>query len=109
MSERTKMTREERAKQFMPFAALRGFSRLIEEQGKERCEKRPLSEEQEEELSRTLSRLKKGDMVRAVFYDGEAYVSVEGKLSSIDPVGQTLTVVRQIVSFCDLDRISVEN
>ena len=45
-----KMPIEERAKQFMPFAALRGFGKVIKKEEKIKTEKPQLSDEEIEEL-----------------------------------------------------------
>ena len=47
---RTKMSREDRAKQFMPFAALRGYEEAIKEKEKIIVDKIELSEEKKNEL-----------------------------------------------------------
>lgn len=49
MTERPKMSREERAKQFMPFAALKGYEEALREKEREvagREKKEQLSEEE---------------------------------------------------------------
>lgn len=49
MTQRPKMSREERAKQFMPFAALKGYEEALREKERqvaEREKKEPLSDEE---------------------------------------------------------------
>ena len=46
--DRPKMSREERAKQFMPFAALKGHTEALRKKEKIRVEKQELSEEYKE-------------------------------------------------------------
>ena len=48
----------DRAKQFMPFASLRGFDQMVKEKEKVLIEKRELSEGESRELSEKLSSLK---------------------------------------------------
>ena len=71
--ERLKMPRSERAKQFMPFDALKGLQDALrlKEYKHEKTQMGELSEETIEEISNTLSSLKRGDIVEAVvFVDG---------------------------------------
>ena len=54
MVNRVKMSREERAKQFMPFAALKGYEEALREKEKVMVPKVELSEEREAELNQQL-------------------------------------------------------
>ena len=51
---RPKMSREERAKQFMPFAALKGYEEALKEKEKIVVPRRELSEETKEQLDRRI-------------------------------------------------------
>ena len=97
-----KMSRAERARQFMPFSPLRGFEELLREQERQRMPRRELSEEESEALSARLSALKRGDMVRVVYYKEDAYVTMEGLLSEIDHVARTLRVIKTQILFDDI-------
>ncbi len=92
----------ERARQFMPFAALRGYYDLIRERERVPEERRDLAQEDVERLSEVLARLKKGQMVRTRYYDRDAYVTREGVVTRIDPVAHELTVVTTRIRFEDL-------
>ena len=73
---RAKMERAERAKQFMPFDALKGFREALEEKERIVVPKRELSEEQKEELDLKMRQVRKGDIITVeYFHDGE-YVPV---------------------------------
>ena len=76
--------RADRAQQFMPFAALKGYYDLIRERERVAEPKRELTDEQALELSRKLSQLKRREMACIVHYDGEAYVTARGLVSDID-------------------------
>ena len=54
-----KMTNLERARQFMPFAALRGFEEMIRQQTKEVTPRRELSEEDAARLSKRILQIEK--------------------------------------------------
>ena len=62
------MSREERAKQFMPFAALKGYPDALRKKEKVIVPKMELSEEYEEELDRRLRQVRKNDIVTAVYF-----------------------------------------
>ena len=68
MAYRAKMSREERAKQFMPFAALKGYPDALRKKEKIIVPKMELSEEYEEELDRRLRQVRKNDIVTAVYF-----------------------------------------
>lgn len=65
----------ERAKQFMPFAALKGFEEAIRQKEREyfKEERAQLSEEKTEEISEVLSALGPDDMICVEYYDGYNY------------------------------------
>ncbi len=94
--------RADRARQFMPFAALRGYYDLIREQQRVPEPRRDLADEDVERISRHLAGLAKGDMVRIRHYDRDAYVDTEGVVARMDPVERTVTVVRQQIAFDDI-------
>lgn len=97
-----------RAKQFMPFAALRGYYELIHEKERVPEKRRDLAQEDRERLSRKLAQVRRGAMVTVVYYDGEAYVETTGLVSRIDPDAQSLTVVKRTIRYADLLEISGE-
>lgn len=53
----SKMSREERAKQFMPFAALKGYPEALHQKEKMIAERQELSEEYKEELDLQLQQI----------------------------------------------------
>ncbi len=76
----------DRARQFMPFAALKGYHELAQEQETVRIPKPELSEERFAELSEAMRRLNPGDDVRVSFYEGGQRVALRGPLAAIDEV-----------------------
>ena len=91
-----------RAKQFMPFAALRGYYDLVRQKERVPEERRELTEEMGERLSRVFACAQKGDMLAVTHYDQDAYVTTTGVLTRFDPVARTLTIVKRTISFADL-------
>lgn len=101
-TKRGKMPREDRAKQFMPFAALKGFQEMLKEKERIVVPRMELSEEQKEELDRKLQMLKQNDIVTVVyFHDGE-YVKVKGMVSRIDVSSKTVKIVNVKIRFEDI-------
>ena len=88
--------RADRAQQFMPFAALKGYYDLIRERERVVEPKRELTDEQALELS------------CIVHYDGEAYVTARGLVSDIDLAARTVTVVRTRIPLDDIADIRTD-
>ena len=95
--------RADRAQQFMPFAALKGYYDLIRERERVAEPKRELTDEQALELSQRLARMERRTSV--VHYDGEAYVTTRGLVSDIDLAARTVTIVRTRIPFDDIWKI----
>ena len=104
---RKRIAPEDRARQFMPFAALKGYYDLV--QSRERVEEpfHVLTEEEALALSQAVARLKKGVMVRVVHYEEGAYVATCGVLSQIDTVFRNLTVIKRRIEFDAVRSIEV--
>lgn len=103
--ERIKMSRQERAKQFMPFAALKGYPEALRKKEKIVVPKASFSEEFMEELDRRLRAVRKNDMVTAVYYHDGEYLKVTGMVSRIDPTARVLKIVNTKIAFDDLYNI----
>ena len=85
----------DRARQFMPFASLRGYYDFIREQERVKEPRRELSEDGAQELSDVLGKTARGVMLRVVFYDKDHYETAEGLVSEFDPVFRSLCIVRR--------------
>ncbi len=99
---------EDRARQFMPFAALKGYYDLVRERERVPEPRRELTEEHAAFLSEQVAALKKGDMVKVTHYDGEAYATTEGVLTGVDVILGALTIVKTHVSFGDIWEIEFD-
>ena len=94
-----KMDRENRAKQFMPFDALKGFREALAEKEREIAEKRELSEERKAELDRRLHELQKGDEVMVEYFQNGVYVTQTGCVTRLDVSGRVLKLEEQEIPF----------
>lgn len=101
LSRRPKMSIENRAKQFAPFSALRG---LPDELAVEKIivPKAELSPYMEEELNRSISSLKPGDMAEIVYFSDGEYIKTTGLISRIDAQCHMLQIVEKKIAFDDI-------
>lgn len=99
---RYKMSREERAKQFMPFAALKGHTEALCMREKIVVDRRELSEEYKEELDRKLRQVRKNDIVTVVYFRNGEYLQMTGMVSKVDETARVLKVVNTKIGFEDL-------
>lgn len=97
-----KMSREDRAKQFMPFAALKGYSEALQKKERIIVPRRDLSEEYGEELDRKLRQVQEGEMVSVVYYCRGEYVRLTGKVAKINKEARMLRIVNEKIAFDDL-------
>ena len=102
MANRPKMSRGDRAKQFMPFAALKGYPEALRKKEKIVVPRAEVSEEYAEVLDRKLRKVKKNDMITVIyFHDGE-YLKKTGMVSRIDETARILKVVNTKIGFEDI-------
>ena len=95
------MNREDRAKIFMAFDALKGLREELElrEKRHARKERIELSETQTAEISNCLKTAKPGETVCVVYYSDGNYVETEGPLNKIDKTFSFLVVGEIKVAF----------
>ena len=104
---RPKMTLLQRAKQFMPFAALEGLQELLAETAQYKESRKELSEEQLEVLDTQCKGLVIGDVVSVVYHNGRVYDTVQGRLQQIDTVHRTMTVGDVLVPMSHIMRVTI--
>lgn len=98
----------DRARQFAPFSALKGFHELAKEKERVTVEKREISEDKQNELSDKMMLVQKGMMVKIVCFEGGEYISVEGMVSGVDFVFKTITVVKKKIDFDDIFELEIK-
>lgn len=96
-----------RARQFMPFASLRGFFAIVHERERVAAPRRELQEEDLRALNEVLGALRKNMMVKVRYYDVDAYSTMQGIVTRIEPIDQTLTIVSKTIPFSDLEHIEI--
>lgn len=102
-----KMNREDRAKQFMPFAALKGYPDALRKKEKIVVPKAELSEEYQEELDRELRQVRKNDIITVVYFNKDEYLKLTGMVSRIDATARILKIVNTKISFEDIFNIDI--
>lgn len=105
------MTRADRAKQFLPFDALKGLQEELEarEEKMSRVPKHSMTEELEEELSLVLSKIQKGTTILMTFYRTGHYYELQGKVDGINTIYKYLLIGEEKVFFDDIYTITIVN
>lgn len=103
-----KMSREERAKQFMPFAALKGYPDALCKKEKIVVPKAELSEEYKENLDQKLRQVRKNDIVTVIYYCAGEYLKVTGMVSRLDQTARVIKIVNIKIDLGDIYDISGE-
>lgn len=101
-----KMPIEDRAKQFMPFAALKGLPDALAAKEKITVPKVELSEEMAEELDRKMHGLAKGRIASVVYFHKDEYIKTTGMVARIDETSRLLQIVNTKIPFDDILEIT---
>ncbi len=105
---KNKMPIEERAKQFMPFAALRGLPEALAAKEKVLVPKIELSPEMAEELDRKMHLIAKGKMATVVYFCNGEYIKLTGLVARIDETSRLLQIVNTKIPFADILQVELE-
>ena len=81
-----------RAKQFLPFDALKGLQEALREKEIEYEEKRELSEETLTELNNIFNKIEKGSYVKIKYYKNKRYEQIEGKVTDINYIKKKILI-----------------
>lgn len=96
------MNRKERARQFLPFASLRGFDEYLAEMTREKEEKREITEDRGNLLSKKIKEIHKGDLAEVVFYENDHYETWKGTVQEVDLIHRKLKVEEKTIPFDDI-------
>lgn len=108
MANRGKMSPADRAKQFLPFDALKGFREALAEKERMIVPKKELSEEKLAELNRKLAELSIKQIVTVEYFSNDAYVQVTGMITGINRNSKELRIVDIGIPFGDIVEIVSE-
>lgn len=103
------MMRQERAKQFQPFDAMKGLQDALRdrEERHTRVERHEISEEQMEKNSEVFQKLKKGMLIRMDCYVAFHDVSITAIVTSIDLTFRFLKMGKEKMYFSDIYQIEI--
>lgn len=103
------MTQSDRAKQFMPFDAMKGLKEALldREERHSRVEKRDLSEDTMAEIAEQLAKVESGVTVEVLYYHSFHEVTLKGPVSKIDFVFRYLLIGAEKVFFDDIYEVSI--
>ena len=103
------MNRQDRAKQFVPFDALKGLQEelRIREERRTRVKKKTLSEDQIEKISRVLSRLEECSKVAICLYSKGHYITIDGYISEINQIYEYIKIGNEKVFFDDIYKLAI--
>ena len=99
----------DRARQFMPFAALTGYYEVIKQREKIIEPRKELSEDEAEILSDKLNKVQKGMLITLTYYKEDCCEMLTGLVSNIDPIYRTITIVKTKIAIDDVCDIRIES
>ena len=101
-------SRTDRAKQFLPFDALKGLQEALREKEKEYEQKKELSEESLMELEKQFNKIEKGSNVNIKYYKNKKYVKITGGVTNIDYIKKKIQINQsENINMCDILEIIV--
>ncbi len=103
---KTKMTIEERAKQFMPFSALKGLDEALAKKEQQFTQRHELCDDESEIINGILSKLKICDKVCITYYDTGKNKSVSGEIEVLNKQMRFLEINKTQILFENL--LSIE-
>ncbi len=104
---RSKMSRADRAKQFMPFAALKGYEEAIAELNLAHEPRITLGEDAAQELDSCLHNLYPGVHAAIRYYNGRIYDTAVGRIQEIDEVNRQLLLSGIRICFGDIAALEI--
>ena len=97
-----------RAKQFLPFDALKGLQEALREKEIENKKKIELSEEILAELNNNFNKIEIGSKVRIKFYKNMKYIEISGIITNIDYIKKKIQIdQKQNINISDIIYIEV--
>ena len=102
------MNKVARAKQFLPFDALKGLQEALREKEREYEEKKDLSEDTLNELNNKFNQIDNGSLVKITFYKNGKYSEIKGRVTNIDYVKKKIQINKEYnINICDIVNILI--
>ena len=101
-------SKQDRAKQFLPFDALKGLQEALREKEIEIEERKELAEESLKELQEIVNRLEKGDKVNIKYYKNKKYIDITEIVVDIDYTKKKIILSNDLkVNMFDIIQIEI--
>ena len=102
------MNKVARAKQFLPFDALKGLQEALREKEREYEEKKDLSEDTLNDLNNKFNQIDNGSLVKITFYKNGKYSEIKGRVTNIDYVKKKIQINKEYnINICDIISILI--
>lgn len=107
-SKRSRMKLTDRAKQFTPFAALKGYEAAIHAQEQQYTPQQELSDVKKAEINRILCQVQCGDEVSIDYYRSGAYHTIKSVVRKIDQHRHRLVLDEIVIGMDSISDIRVD-
>ena len=103
------MNNIDRAKQFMPFDALVGLNAALREREERHnmIERKELSDDEKDTISRVLSKIKKGTLIKIKFFLNGNYYNLIDRVVKIQPINTFIQLGETRIQFEDIFSIDI--
>ena len=102
------VNRVARAKQFLPFDALKGLQEALREKEVEYEEEKELSEDTLNDLNDKFNQLDNGSFVKITFYKNGKYSEIKGRVTNIDYIKKKIQINKEYnINICDIVSILI--
>lgn len=105
---RSKMSNADRAKQFLPFSALSGYGKVIDELNALREPRITLGEDAALELDEKLRALRPGSRAAIRYFNGRVYETAIGRIQELDMINRLITIGGLRIGFDDIIEADAE-
>lgn len=102
------MTRASRAKQFLPFDALKGFQEALSEKQIKYDDKKELTEDSYIRLQEEWNKIDKDSVVKVKYYKNKRYIELQGKITNIDYIKKKIRINDENIRICDIIDIETD-
>lgn len=98
----------ERAKQFLPFAAVKGLTEALEKKEKIFVTKVEMSEALAMELNEKIHNIQKGSIVTITYFNDDAFIRFTGTVVEIDSIFRTIQIDDTRIDIDDIQDLELK-
>lgn len=97
-----------RAKQFLPFDALKGLQEALREKEIEYKERVDLSDEILNELNNVFNKIELGSKIKIIYYKNRRYIQIKGTVTKIDYTKKKIQIdKKEDINISDIVKIEI--